>query len=135
MGVAVGDYDNDGFEDLYVTEYGGNHLYHNNGNGTFTDITESSGTGGVRTAGQSWYTSAAWVDLDNDGLLDLVVLRYVKWDWDDVWCGEHREGYRAFCHPDIFPAIPPLVYHNDGNGHFSDVPSCLVPLPLCLRRF
>jgi enediyne biosynthesis protein E4 len=121
MGVAVGDYDNDGFEDLYVTEYGGNHLYHNNGNGTFTDVTESSGTGGVKTAGQSWYTSVAWVDLDSDGLLDLVVLRYVRWDWDDVWCGEHQEGYRSFCHPDIFPAIPPLVYHNDGKGHFTEV--------------
>ncbi len=121
MGVAVGDFDNDGFEDLYVTEYGGNHLYHNNRNGTFTDVTEASGTGGVKTAGQTWYTSAAWVDLDNDGLLDLMVLRYVKWDWDDVWCGEHREGYRAFCHPDIFPAIPALVYHNDGMGRFTEV--------------
>ncbi len=116
MGVAVGDYDNDGFEDLYVTAYGGNKLYHNNGNGTFTDVTESSGT-----AGNGWSTSAAWVDLDNDGLLDLVVLRYVQWDWDDVWCGEHREGYRAYCHPDIFPAIPALVYHNDGHGHFTEV--------------
>jgi len=116
MGVAVGDFDNDGFEDLYVTAYGGNRLYHNNGNGTFTDVTESSGTGG-----SGWSTSAAWVDLDNDGLLDLVVLRYVQWDFDDVWCGEHREGYRAYCHPDVFPAIKPLVYHNDGNGHFTEV--------------
>jgi hypothetical protein len=116
MGVAVGDYDNDGYEDLYVAGYGGNHLYHNNGNGTFTDVTEKSGT-----AGGGWSTSTAWVDLDNDGLLDLVVLRYVKWDFDDVWCGEHREGYRAYCHPDIFPAIPALVYHNDGNGHFTEV--------------
>ena len=70
MGVAVGDYDNDGYEDLYVTAYGGNRLYHNNGNGTFTDVTEKSGTGG-----NGWSTSAAWVDLDNDGLLDLIVLR------------------------------------------------------------
>jgi hypothetical protein len=116
MGVAVGDFDNDGYEDLYVTGYGGNHLYHNNGNGTFTDITAPSGTGG-----SGWSTSAAWVDLDNDGLLDLVVLRYVKWDFDDVWCGEHREGYRSYCHPDLFPAIAPLVYHNDGNGHFTEV--------------
>ena len=116
MGVAVGDFDNDGFEDLYVTAYGGNRLYHNNGNGTFTDVTEKSGTGG-----SGWSTSAAWVDLDNDGLLDLVVLRYVQWDWEDVWCGEHREGYRAYCHPDIFPAIPALVYHNDGHGHFTEV--------------
>jgi hypothetical protein len=116
MGVAVGDYDNDGYEDLYVTAYGGNRLYHNNGNGTFSDVTEKSGT-----AGSGWSTSAAWVDLDNDGLLDLIVLRYVQWDFGDIWCGEHREGYRSYCHPDIFPAIAPLVYHNDGNGHFTEV--------------
>lgn len=116
MGVAVGDYDNDGFEDLYVTAYGGNRLYHNNGNGTFADVTEQSGTGA-----SGWSTSAAWVDLDNDGLLDLVVLRYLKWDFDDIWCGEHRQGYRAYCHPDVFPAITPLVYHNDGNGRFTEI--------------
>ncbi len=121
MGVAAGDYDNDGYEDLYVTGYGGNHLYHNNSNGTFTDVTERSGTGGDKTPGNSWSTSAAWVDLDNDGLLDLVVLRYVRWNFDDVWCGEHREGYRAYCHPDIFPAIAALVYHNNGDGTFTEV--------------
>lgn len=121
MGVAAGDYDNDGFEDLYVTAYGGNRLYHNNGNGTFTDVTDKSGTGGSTTSGQMWSTSAAWVDLDNDGKLDLIVLRYVVWDFEDVWCGEHREGYRSYCHPDIFPAIPALVYHNDGDGHFTEV--------------
>ncbi len=121
MGVAVGDYDNDGFEDLYVTAYGGNRLYHNNGNGTFTDVTEKSGTAGDTRPGQSWSTSATWVDLDNDGKLDLVVLRYVVWDFDDVYCGEHREGYRAYCHPDIFPVIRPLVYHNNGDGTFAEV--------------
>lgn len=115
MGVAVGDYDNDGYEDLFVTAYGGNRLYHNNGNGTFTDVTEKAGVGG-----SGWSTSAAWVDLDGDGLLDLVVLRYLQWDFDDIWCGEHREYYRAYCHPDAFPAIAPLVYHNDGNGHFTE---------------
>ena len=116
MGVAVGDYDNDGYEDLYVTALGGNKLYHNNGDGTFTDVTAQAGVGG-----SGWSTSAAWVDLDNDGRLDLVVLRYIQWDFDDVWCGEHREGYRAYCHPDSFKAITPLVYHNDGNGHFTEV--------------
>jgi hypothetical protein len=116
MGVAVGDYDNDGYEDLYVTGYGGNHLYHNNGGGKFTDVTAASGT-----AGSGWSTSAAWVDLDNDGRLDLVVLRYLKWDFSDLYCGEHRDGYRAYCHPDLFQPIVPLVYHNDGNGHFTEV--------------
>jgi enediyne biosynthesis protein E4 len=116
MGVAAGDYDNDGYEDLYVTAYGGNRLYHNNGNGTFSDVTAQSGTGG-----SGWSTSAAWVDLDNDGLLDLAVLRYVKWDFDDIYCGEHKDGYRAYCHPDVFQPISALVYHNDGSGHFTEV--------------
>lgn len=116
MGVAVGDYDNDGYEDLYVTALGGNRLYHNNGNGTFTDVTDKAGVGAT-----GWSTSAAWVDLDNDGLLDLIVLRYLKWDFDDVWCGERKEGYRSYCHPDYFPPIAPLVYHNDGGGRFSEV--------------
>ena len=116
LGVAVGDYDNDGYEDLYVTGYGGNHLYHNDGNGAFTDVTASSGT-----SGSGWSTSAAWIDLDNDGLLDLVVLRYLKWGFSDLWCGEHREGYRSYCHPDLFQPLSPLVYHNDGNGHFTEV--------------
>ncbi len=116
MGVAVGDYDNDGYEDLYVTAYGGNKLYHNNGDGTFTDVTAQAGVGG-----NGWSTSAAWVDLDNDGRLDLVVLRYLDWDFDDVWCGEHKEGYRAYCHPDSFKPITPLVYHNEGNGRFTEV--------------
>jgi len=116
MGVAVADYDNDGNEDLFVTGYGGNRLYHNNGNCTFTDVTDKAGV-----AGGGWSSSATWVDLDNDGRLDLVVDRYVTWDWDDVWCGEHREGYRGICHPDVFPPITLLVYHNDGNGHFTEV--------------
>ena len=116
MGVAVGDFDNDGYEDLFVTGYGGNHLYHNNGDGTFTDVTERAG---VKGAG--WSTSAAWVDLDADGYLDLVVLRYLDWDFVDVWCGEHKEGYRAYCHPDHFKAISPLVYHNNGDGTFTEV--------------
>lgn len=115
MGVAVADFDNDGYEDLYVTAYGGNKLYHNNGNGTFTDVTDKAGVGG-----SGWSTSASWVDLDGDGRLDLVVLRYITWDWEDLWCGEHREGYRAYCHPDVFQPISMLVYHNNGNGTFTE---------------
>ncbi len=113
MGVAVGDYDNDGYEDLFVTSLGGNHLYHNNGNGTFTDVTEKAGVGG-----SGWSTSAAWVDLDGDGYLDLVVLRYIQWDWDDVWCGP--KDNRGYCHPDVFPPISMLVYHNNGDGTFTE---------------
>jgi len=116
MGVAVGDYDNDGFEDLYVTAYGGNKLYHNNGNGTFTDVTSTAGVGGG-----GWSTGAAWVDLDGDGFLDLIVLRYLDWDFDDLWCGEHKEGYRAYCHPDHFKPVSPLVYHNNRNGTFTEI--------------
>ena len=115
MGVAVGDYDNDGYEDLFVTAYGGNKLYHNNGDGTFTDVTAKAGVGG-----SGWSTSAAWVDLDNDGFLDLVVLRYIQWDWEDVWCGQRRDGDRGYCHPDSFPPISMLVYHNNGNGTFTE---------------
>ena len=116
MGVAAGDYDNDGYEDLYVTAFGRNQLYHNTGDGTFTDVTDKAGV-----AGSGWSTSAAWVDLDGDGLLDLVVLRYLQWDFSDIWCGERKEGYRSFCHPDQFQPIAPLVYHNDGNGHFTEI--------------
>jgi len=116
MGVAVGDYDNDGYDDLFVTGYGGNKLYHNNGDGTFTDVTEKAGV-----AGSGWSSSAAWIDLDGDRLLDLVVLRYMKWDFDDIYCGIHEPDGRDYCHPDIFQPITPLVYHNDGNGHFTEV--------------
>ena len=84
-GVAVGDYDNDGYEDLFVAGYGRNTLYHNNGDGTFTDVTDNAGV-----AGSGWSTSAAWVDYDNDGSLDLIVARYMEWDFDDIYCG-HRE--------------------------------------------
>ena len=115
MGVATGDYDNDGYEDLYVTGYGHNTLYHNNGDGTFTDVTAQAGVGAA-----GWSTSAIWFDFDNDGKLDLVVGRYLTWDFTDIWCGEHRPGYRGYCHPDLFRPIQMIAYHNDGGGHFSD---------------
>lgn len=113
MGVAVGDYDNDGYQDLYVTALGGNRLYHNNGNGTFADVTEKAGV-----AGAGWSTSAAWVDLNNNGLLDLVVLRYIQWDWNDVYCGPPDN--RGYCHPDLFQPISMLVYRNSGDGTFTE---------------
>jgi hypothetical protein len=115
FGVAVGDYNNDGNEDLYVTEYGSNLLYHNNGDGTFTDVTAKAGVGG-----SGWSSGAAWVDLDNDGLLDLIVLRYVDWDFEDRPCYV-KENIRTYCSPDAFKAIAPLVFHNDGNGRFTEV--------------
>lgn len=115
-GVAVGDYDNDGYEDLFVAGYGRSTLYHNNGNGTFRDVTDSAGV-----AGSGWATSAAWVDYDNDGLLDLVVVRYMEYNFEDLYCGERREGFRSYCHPDIFNPVSILLYHNDGNGKFTEV--------------
>jgi enediyne biosynthesis protein E4 len=117
MGVAVGDYDNDGFEDLYVTGYGGNILYHNNGNGTFTDVTEKAG---VKAGG--WSASAGFFDYDNDGKLDLFVTRYVNWTFKtNRYCGEKRPGFRAYCHPDNYDGLTNVLYHNNGDGTFTDV--------------
>jgi hypothetical protein len=117
MGVAVGDYDNDGFEDLYVTGFGGNILYHNNGNGTFTDVTEKAG---VRAGG--WSASAGFFDYDNDGKLDLFVTRYLDWTFkSNRYCGEKRPGFRAYCHPDNYDGVANVLYHNNGDGTFSDV--------------
>jgi hypothetical protein len=115
MGVAVGDYDNDGYEDLFVTGYGGNHLYHNNHDGTFTDVTQEAGV-----QGDGWSSSSAWVDLDNDGLLDLVVARYLTWDFDDFPCYQGKDTL-TYCDPSVFSRSTPLVYHNDGKGHFTEV--------------
>lgn len=115
-GVAVGDYDNDGYDDLFVAGYGHSTLYHNNGDGTFTDVTASAGV-----AGSGWATSAAWIDYDNDGKLDLVVARYMIWDFDDIYCGHREEGFRSYCHPDLFKPISILLYHNEGNGKFTEV--------------
>ena len=115
-GVAVGDYDNDGYDDLFVAGYSHSTLYHNNGDGTFTDVTASAGVGG-----SGWATSTAWVDYDNDGRLDLVVARYMVWDFDEIYCGHREEGFRSYCHPDLFKPTSVLLYHNDGNGKFTEV--------------
>lgn len=117
MGVAVGDYDNDGFEDIYVTGFGGNILYHNNGNGTFTDVTKQAGVGAA-----GWSASSGFVDYDNDGKLDLFVTRYLDWNFKtNRYCGEKRPGYRAYCHPDNYEGVTNILYHNNGDGTFTDV--------------
>ena len=117
MGTVAGDYDNDGYPDLYVTNFGKNILYHNNGDGTFSDVTEKAGV-----AGGGWSASAAFLDYDRDGRLDLFVSRYVSWNFSfNPYCGEHKPGYRMYCHPDHFPPIPHLLYHNNGDGTFTDV--------------
>ena len=118
QGVAVGDFDNDGYPDLYVTGYGHAILYHNNGDGTFTDVTSKAG---VANAGQ-WSTSAGWFDYDKDGHLDLIVLNYIQWSpKNNLWCGERRAGYRAYCHPDNYRGQRLRLYHNNRDGTFADV--------------
>ena len=118
QGVAVGDFDNDGYPDLYVTGYERAILYHNNGNGTFTDITAKAG---VADEG-GWSTSAGWFDYDKDGWLDLVVTNYIEWSpKNNVWCGEQRPGYRSYCHPGNYKGQRIKLYHNNHDGTFSDV--------------
>ncbi len=118
MGVAVGDYDNDGYPDLYVLGYGRAILYHNNGDGTFSDVTAKAG---VANTGK-WGSSAAWFDYNNDGYLDLVIANYVDWSpKNNVWCGERKPGYRGYCHPDVYHGQTPTLYRNNGNGTFTDV--------------
>jgi enediyne biosynthesis protein E4 len=114
MGVAVGDYDNDGYPDLYVTSYGKNILYHNNGDGTFTDVTAKAGV-----AGGGWSVSAGFFDYDNNGKLDLFVTRYMEWDAKHSKdCGGN---YHTYCPPEAFPATTNILYHNNGDGTFTDV--------------
>ena len=118
QGAAVGDFDNDGYPDLYVTCFGRAILYHNNGNGTFTDVTAQAGVG---DQGQ-WSTSAGWFDYDKDGYLDLLVCNYLEWTpKNNLWCGEHRAGYRAYCHPDNYRGQRLKLYHNNHDGTFTDV--------------
>jgi len=117
MGVAAADYDGDGWTDLFVTTFGRNILYHNNGDGTFTDVTDRAGV-----AGGGWSTSAAFLDYDRDGRLDLFVARYVNFDFDhNVTCGDPVRRIRAYCHPDVYDGMTSLLYHNNGDGTFTDV--------------
>ncbi|PYY10032.1 MAG: CRTAC1 family protein [Acidobacteria bacterium] len=117
MGVAVGDYDGDGFPDIYVTQYGHNILYHNNGNGTFTDVTQKAGV-----AAPGWSSSAVWFDCDNDGRLDLFVCRFVDFDkGKNKFCGNNETGERYYCIPRVYDATPSWLFHNNGDGTFTDV--------------
>src|SRR5262249_5935262 len=116
MGVAVGDYDNDGLQDLYVVGYGRSILYRNNGDGTFTDVTRKSGTENLGR----WGSSAAWLDYDRDGKLDLVVANYVDFTPENnLICVEG--GHRSYCHPNKYHGQPPTLYRNNGEGTFTDV--------------
>jgi hypothetical protein len=117
QGIAVGDYDGDGFPDLYVTQYGRSILYHNNGNGTFTDVTEKSGV-----AAPGWASSAVWFDYDNDGRLDLFVCHFVEFSKElNKPCGIHEDGRHHYCIPKIYSPMASWLYHNNGDGTFTDV--------------
>jgi hypothetical protein len=116
MGVAVGDYDNDGYDDLFVTAYGQSHLFHNNGNGTFTDVTQKAGLSGPK----EFSTSAAWVDYDKDSRLDLVVGNYVQWTPEtDLYCTLDGKS-KSYCTPESYKGTSVRLWHNRGNGTFED---------------
>jgi hypothetical protein len=117
MGAAAGDYDGDGWQDLYVTNYGRNVLFHNNGNGTFADVTATAGV-----AAPNWSTCAVWFDYDNDTKLDLFVSSFVQYsNVGTIFCGDNRIGKRYYCVPRVFKPRPSYLFHNDGAGKFSDV--------------
>jgi hypothetical protein len=117
MGCTIADYDNDGYPDILVTAYGRCTLYHNNGNGTFTDVTEKAGV-----AAPGWTTSAVWFDYDNDGKLDLFLCSFVQFSLtNNVFCGDNKLGKRFYCIPRVFKPTPSLLFHNNGDGTFREV--------------
>src|SRR5471030_1945848 len=122
MGVAIGDYDNDGWPDIFLASVTRNQLFHNNRDGTFTDVSDKAGVGGAKLDGHKmWAVSAGWFDYDNDGRLDLFVLNYCKWEVNkDPVCGPNP-NVRAYCHPKNYAPLPNTLYHNNGDGTFTDV--------------
>ena len=120
IGAAVGDFDNDGYPDLFVAGVRRNFLYHNLGNGTFEDVTEKSG---LRQPQESrWAVGGGWLDYDNDGRVDLFVVNYVHWDAvKEPACGDPVEQVRTYCHPRFYQGFANQLFHNDGNGRFHDV--------------
>jgi hypothetical protein len=123
MGVAAGDYNNDGHEDLFVAGVHANFLYRNNGDGTFSDVTKAAGLAGPNSAGKpAWSVGACWIDYDNDGFLDLFISNYCDWEpGTDPICGGVAEGTRAYCHPDRYRAETMQLYHNNGDGTFTEI--------------
>ena len=123
MGAAVGDYNNDGYEDIFVAGVHSNFLYRNNGDGTFTDVTKQAGLQGPGSLGRpAWSVGACWIDYDNDGYLDLFVSNYCDWTaGTDPVCGGMADKARAYCHPDRYRAEPMQLYHNNGDGTFTEV--------------
>jgi hypothetical protein len=120
VGAAAADYDNDGHIDLYVTGYNRNILYHNNGDGTFTDVTVKAAVDGTSGGKKLWGIAAAWVDYDNDGKLDLFVSNYLDWSFaSSRVCG--TPGKRLSCSPTLYKGQPNILYHNNGDGTFTDV--------------
>jgi len=122
MGVAVGDYDNDGRPDIFLASVTSNQLFHNNGDGTFTEVTAKAGVAGAVYKGRKmWSVGAGWFDYNNDGLLDLFVVNYCQWEVNkDPYCAL-KEGLRAYCHPNKYPPLHNTLYRNNGNGTFTDV--------------
>jgi hypothetical protein len=117
MGAAAADFDGDGWQDLYVTNYGRNVLFHNNGDGTFTNVTDKAGVGAP-----NWSTCAVWFDYDGDGKLDLFVSSFVQYSaTGTISCGDNRVGRRYYCVPRVFKPRPSFLFHNDGGGRFTDV--------------
>ncbi len=121
QGIAIGDFDNDGFEDVFVTNYGDSALYRNNGNGTFRNVTAKAG---VAMPKYPFKASACWLDFDNDGWLDLFVTHYFNWTFKeqgDYWCGVRKPGWRSYCRPDEFQPLPNVLFRNNHDGTFTDV--------------